>query len=59
MTLGYPPVLQACVAALLIATRGIVAHLVRIRRLVDVETALRLPPGARRPRLLFSLSHQT
>ncbi|MBN9551472.1 MAG: hypothetical protein J0H31_22065, partial [Alphaproteobacteria bacterium] len=56
---GYPLVFRACAAALLIATGGIVAHLVRTRRLVDVETALRLPQGAHRPRLLFSLSHQT
>ncbi|MDG4892494.1 hypothetical protein P9272_02640 [Mesorhizobium sp. WSM4976] len=59
LIVDYPPAFQACAAALLIATAGIVAHLVRTRRLVDIETALRLPLGVRRPRLLFSLSHQT
>jgi hypothetical protein len=44
---------------MLIATGGIIAQFVRTRRLVDVTTTLRLPQGAHRPQLLFSLSHQT
>ncbi len=56
---GDSIVFQAAAAAMLLATGGIVAQLVRARRLADVKTALRLPQGARRPPLLFSLSHQT
>src|SRR5690606_29113290 len=55
----YPPAFQACAAAMLIATGGIVVQVVRTRRLVDVTAALRFPQGTRRPQLLFSLSHQT
>lgn len=59
LIVGYPPVFQACVATMLIATGGIGAQLGRTRRLSNVAAALRLPQGAKRPRLLFSHSHQT
>ncbi|HLS82528.1 MAG TPA: hypothetical protein VK025_14105 [Steroidobacter sp.] len=55
---GHSLIFQASAAAMLIATGGIVVQLVRTRRLADVEAALRLPQGARRPRLLFSPSQQ-
>ncbi len=55
---GQPRLFQACATAMLAATGGIIAQLVRTRRLVDVKSALRLPLGAQRPRLLFSVSHQ-
>lgn len=42
-------------AAMLIATIAIAAELVRIRRLVDVQRAARLPDGAHQPRLLVSM----
>jgi hypothetical protein len=50
---------RAAAAAMLVATAGIVAQLVRTRRLADVSPALRLPLGAHRPRLLLSLSTQS
>ena len=46
-------------AAMLIATGGIIAQLVRARRLAEVKAALPLPQGARRPYLLLSLSQPT
>jgi hypothetical protein len=55
---GHPQIFQACAVTMLIATGGLTMQLVRIRRLADVKTAPRLPQGARRPRLLYSLSHQ-
>jgi dipeptide/tripeptide permease len=42
-------------AAMLIATIAVAAELVRIRRLVDVQRAARLPEGAHQPRLLVSM----
>lgn len=56
---GDPMLFQASAGAMLIATGGIIAQLVRTRRLADVKTALRFPQGVHRPRLLFLLSHQT
>jgi hypothetical protein len=56
---GYPLAFQLCAAAMLVATVGIVAELVRTRCLVDVKARPRFPQGARRPRLLFSLSHRS
>lgn len=56
---GYPHVFRATAATMLVATGGILAQLVRTRRLADVKAALRLPQGAHRPRLLLSPSHQT
>jgi hypothetical protein len=55
---GSAPAFQASAAVMLLATAGIVAQLVRTRRLADVAAALRLPQGARRPRLFLSLSPQ-
>ncbi len=46
-------------AAMSVATIGIIAQLLRARRLADVQGAVRLPEGAHRPRLLLSLSRQT
>jgi hypothetical protein len=55
---GYPLIFRCASAAMLVASGGIVAQLVRTRRLADVCSALRLPQGARKPRLLLSLSPQ-
>jgi hypothetical protein len=55
---SYSLAFQFAAAAMLIATGGIVAQLVRARRLADVRAALPLPQGAHRPRLLLSLSQQ-
>lgn len=49
-------VFQGAAAVALVATMGIVAQIVRTRRLIDVKTAVRLPQGTHRPRLLLSLS---
>jgi len=54
---GYPLAFQLTAAAMLVGTAGIVAQLVRARRLDDVD-ALPLPQGAHRPPLLLSLSQQ-
>jgi hypothetical protein len=51
---GFPTGLRLAAAAMLAATAGILAQLVRARRLADVKAAARLPQGARRPRLLLS-----
>ncbi len=55
----YPGVFQGVAAVMLAATIGIVAQIVRTRRLVDVKGAIALPEGTHRPRLLFSLARQT
>lgn len=55
---GYSLVFQLSAAVMLIATSGIIAQLVRTRRLADVKAAASLPQGAHRPRLLFSDTHQ-
>jgi hypothetical protein len=39
---------------MLLATVGIVAQIVRTRRLADVSAAAHLPDGAHAPHLLFS-----
>ncbi|MCZ2414293.1 MAG: hypothetical protein LC136_08580 [Burkholderiales bacterium] len=52
---GAPLVFRAAAAAMLVASAGIALELVRTRRLVNVEAALRLPAGTRQPRLLFAL----
>ncbi len=54
-----PLTFQAAAAAMFVGTTGIVAQIVRARRLADVSAAFRLAAGTRRPRLLFSLSQQT
>jgi hypothetical protein len=51
---GVPIGFRLAAALLLVATIGIVAQLVRARRLGDVKQADRFPQGARRPRLLVS-----
>jgi hypothetical protein len=51
---GLPLAFRFAAALLLVATVGIVAQLVRTRRLADVKDAARLPQGARPPRLLLS-----
>ncbi|WP_210399102.1 hypothetical protein [Steroidobacter denitrificans] len=53
--IGTPLIFRAAAAVMLIACVGIAVELVRIRRLVDVEAARRLPAGTRQPRLLFTL----
>ncbi len=45
---------RAAAAAMTVATVGIALELLRTRRLINVSGALRLPPGARKPRLLFT-----
>jgi hypothetical protein len=51
---GLPLAFRFAAFVLLVATVGIVAQLVRTRRLADVKDAARLPQGARPPRLLLS-----
>jgi hypothetical protein len=45
---------RVAAAAMTVATAGIAFELLRTRRLVNVSDALRLPTGARKPRLLFT-----
>jgi hypothetical protein len=49
-----PPAFQGACLVMMIATGGVIVQLVRIRTLADVQTSLRRPAGARRPRLLLS-----
>jgi hypothetical protein len=49
---------RAAAAFMAVATIGIVVQLVRTRRLADVNENVRLPAGARPPRLLVSLASQ-
>jgi hypothetical protein len=51
---GFPIGLRLAAVAMLAASAGILAQLVRTRRLADVKAAARLPQGAQRPRLLLS-----
>jgi len=51
---GFPMGFRFAAVALLVATAGIIAQLVRTRRLADVKAAGRFPQGAQRPRLLRS-----
>jgi hypothetical protein len=51
---GFQLGFRFAAAALLVATAGIIAQLVRTRRLADVKAAGRFPQGAQRPRLLRS-----
>jgi hypothetical protein len=51
-----PSLFRIAAAAMLVAACGIIAELVRTRRLADVKTAIRFPGGARRPQLLISLA---
>lgn len=54
LLLGNAAAFRAVIAAMIVATGGIIVQLVRIRRLSDVDTAIRIPKGASRPRLLSS-----
>ena len=47
---------QIAAAGMLVGTLGIIAQLVRSRRLADVAAERRIPEGACRPRLLLSLA---
>jgi hypothetical protein len=49
-------VFRIAAGASAVATVGIIVELIRARRLADVSATVRLPDGARRPRLLFSAS---
>jgi hypothetical protein len=53
---GQPLAFRGLALLLVIATLGLIAELVRARRLADVKTAVRLPAGVRRPRLFMALS---
>ncbi len=54
LLLGFSAAFRIGAAAMTVATAGIVVHLLRTRRLMEVTPAQRLPLGARRPRLLIS-----
>ena len=54
LLLGWPQAFRGACLIMMIATGGIIMQLVRIRTLADVAGSLRLPVGARRPRLLLS-----
>ena len=56
---GYAFAFQAIAALMLVATGGIITELVRTRLLANVKAVAQLQAGIRKPRLLFSLSHQT
>ncbi len=45
---------RGAAGAMTVATLGIVVELLRARRLADVDAGIRLPEGARRPRLLIA-----
>lgn len=49
----WPFAFRFAAGVMTIASIGIIAQLVRTRRLADVKTALRLPKGTRQPRLLL------
>ncbi|MGY4284273.1 hypothetical protein ACVWXO_003493 [Bradyrhizobium sp. LM2.7] len=51
---GEPHVFRAAVAAMTVGVAGIVHEVIRIRRLADVASPLRLPGGAIAPHLLFA-----
>lgn len=52
LLLEMPALFQICAGLMLIASLGIIVQLVRIRRLVDVNVTMRLPPGVQLPQLL-------
>lgn len=56
---GNAPAFRGTVAVMIVATSGIIVELVRARQLADVDTTARIPKGARKPRLLLSLSQRT
>ncbi|MDO8293356.1 MAG: hypothetical protein Q7T29_10920 [Gallionella sp.] len=54
LLLDEPLAFRMSAAVMVVATGGIIAQLIRARRLDDVKAALRLPVGVRRPHLLLS-----
>ncbi len=56
LLLGSTMVFRVSIAAMFVATSGIIVQLIRTRRLSDVNATIRIPKGASRPHLLFSLS---
>jgi hypothetical protein len=56
---GHPSLFKAAAAVMFVGTLGVASQLVRTRRLADVKAPSALPQGAQRPRLLYSLSHQS
>ena len=59
LLLGQPLTFRIAAAVMVIATGGIIVQLVRTRRLADVSAALRLPNGARAPRLLLPWNYMS
>jgi hypothetical protein len=59
MLAGQAAIFRGASAAMLVATIGITAQLLRARRLADVSPVSRLPQGVHAPRLLVSYSPQT
>ncbi|MGD9843952.1 MAG: hypothetical protein AB7O60_18310 [Variibacter sp.] len=55
LLLGAPIAFRIGAGVMLLATAGIVAQILRTRRLADVGAASRLPEGVHAPHLLFSL----
>ena len=53
LLVAHPPAFRLAVLAMAVATAGIVRQLVRTRRLKEVTEPLRLPNGAKFPRLLY------
>jgi hypothetical protein len=51
---GVPGAFRLAVAAMTLGVAGIIREIVRIRRLADVASPLRLPSGATAPHLLFA-----
>jgi hypothetical protein len=54
LLVGEPRVFRLAVLAMSLGIVGIVREIIRIRRLADVASALRLPAGAVAPHLLFA-----
>jgi hypothetical protein len=51
---GQAPAFRVAALGMMAATTGVVLELLRVRRLADVTTSVRLPEGSRLPRLLHS-----
>jgi hypothetical protein len=56
LLLGLTSVFRVCAAMMMVAILGLMREIVRIRRLADVDSAVRLPVGAIVPPLLFAKS---
>jgi hypothetical protein len=56
LLLGEPTAFRFAAAAMTVGAVGIVYEIIRIRRLADVASSLRLPAGAVAPHLLFAKS---